>query len=205
MRCGFLGVCLAVVLVAASPCIGGINECAKVAVHVWPHHAGRTCDSLPPFTCCVDFNFTYEGYEFDAFPVFFDLTEYRGVEYGVAWPVSFGRALFTSCSDLTIGGIEYPGDGVSHAWFECQTSYVAVPGYLWLTADEAGYVRVVSHPVGSAGPGIYVLNCSDGLSEPLFNFRAGVCGAIGEDPCMPTDPDATEPGTWGGVKSLFAD
>jgi hypothetical protein len=174
----------------------------SVAVHVMPHSAARSCDDLPAIAGCGDIVTTFAGSDFDAFPVFYKLREYKGVEYGMTWPEVFGTAAFTSCSDLAIGSITHPGDGVSQVWIECQASAVAIPGWLWLYADGPGLIRVVEHPVGSEGPGIYILDCSDRLTNPIpCVFGAGVSGAVGEDPCY----DGTEATTWGDIKRIFAE
>jgi len=169
-----------VVLLAFSLCWAGDNSAAKVAVHVKVHNAKQTCQSLPSISECSDITITYEGSDFDFFPVFFNLTEYVGVEYGVTWPSWSYSCAFTSCSDLVIGSIEWPGDGISQAWTECQYGAVAIPGWGWLYADSAGLVSIVEHPRSEV---IKVLDCNGGIDGPMDSFRAGVYGATGDDPC----------------------
>jgi hypothetical protein len=167
----------------------------KVAIHVEPH-TSRTCTkSFPVIAGCGDIRTTEASIDVDAFPVYFDLTEYQGAEYGMAWQGMYSCA-FTGCSDLSIGGIEWPGDGVSHAWTTCQMGPVAVPGWGWIY--DYGMVSVVPHPetceisYGDCG-GIIV-------AGPRCNFVAGIGGWFGDDPCEPT---ATKPASWGSIKAMF--
>jgi uncharacterized repeat protein (TIGR01451 family) len=171
----------------------------KVAVHVMEHDAHRTCASgLPAITACRDINTTLEAYSLDAFPVFFDMTEYLGLEYGLAWCDSgpCEDALFTSCSDLAIGDIEQSGDGISQTWFSCQSG-PAVPGWAWIYASGPSLVCTVPHPVSFS---LSVLGCSEDLGTPMCNFCAGVYGEIGDDPCQPT---SVQPTSWGAIKAMF--
>jgi hypothetical protein len=129
--------------------------------------------------------------------IMFDLVEYLGTEYGMCWPQWTYSAAFTSCSDLVIGAIAWPGDGASHTWTSCQPRPVAVSSFLWLYADGPGMICPCPHPVSGVNQ---VLDCSEGLDDPICLFCAGVYGAVGDDPC---DPTGTEPSTWGGIKALF--
>jgi hypothetical protein len=179
----------------------GSNPSAKVAIHVRAHAAKQTCQNLPTISECSDIVTTYEGSSFDFFPVFFNLTEYVGFEYGVTWPSWTYSCAFTSCSDLVIGGIEWPGDGVSQAWTECQSGAVAIPGWGWLDADSAGLVCVVDHPGSQV---IKVLDCNQSVDEPVDNFCAGVYGATGDDPCQGRGGDGPEgDGTSGGIRGYY--
>lgn len=102
MRVFFL-VLLALTLGSSTVAVCGDNPAAKVAVHVKAHNAKQTCQSLPGISECSDITSTYEGSSFDFFPVFFNLTEYLGVEYAVTWPNWTYSCAFTSCSDLVMG------------------------------------------------------------------------------------------------------
>ena len=199
MRLAITIMVITLVVAVALPCFAGNNPTAYVAVHVKIHAAKQSCESLPAVSDCNDITTTYGGSSIDAFPVFYSLTEYKGFEYGMMWPEwSYGGA-FTNCADLVIGDIVDPGDGISHSWLVCQEAGVGIPGWLWLYADGAGDVCVVNHPVGSVGPGIYILDCAEGLDNPLYSFCAGVYGATGEDPC----DIATEASTWSEIKNIF--
>jgi hypothetical protein len=172
------------------------NPDVKVATHVRSHNSKAGCD-IGTVLNCADIVTTEPGYSVDAFPVFFDLNEYLGCEYGLCWPAWTYSATFTSCSDLVIGGIQWPGDGASHAWLNCQPGPVAVPSFVWLYADGPGMVCPCPHPVSEE---INVLSCAEELDEPMCIFCAGVYGMIGDDPCEPT---RTEPRSWGSIKAMF--
>jgi hypothetical protein len=192
---------IAIIMVSAllisGSAFAGANPDAKVAVHVEPH-ASRTCvKSFPVITGCADIITTEAGPEVDAFPVFFDLVEYQGFDYGLAWPGSYSCS-FTSCSDLAIGTIVWPGDGISHAWYSCQPGPVGICGWGWIYGS--GLVTVVEHPTAGL---INVGDCSGQLDVPGCPYAAGIDGYIGDDPCVPCDPTGQEQETWGSIKSLF--
>jgi hypothetical protein len=172
----------------------GINPDVKVAVHVEPH-ASRSCTkSFPVVTNCGDITTTEPGPDVDAFPVFYDLVEYQGFDYGMAWP-GFYSCVFTSCSDLSIGTILLPGDGISHAWTACMTGPVAMPGWGWIW--DYGMICVVAHP-DAGGPNVG--DCDGEMNTPKCNFCAGIGGYFGDDPCQPT---RTKPTSWGAIKAIF--
>ena len=181
-------------LLVAGTALAGVNWEAKAAVHVIPH-ASRTCTkSFPVITGCEDIITTEPTPDVDAFPVFYDLIEYQGFDYGLTWPGLYSCA-FTSCSPLTIGGIVWPGDGISHAWTACQPYSVAVTGWGWIY--DYGLICIVPHPE----PGnVNVGDCSAELNQACPSC-AGIGGYIGDDPCA--NLTGTESRTWGGVKSLF--
>lgn len=182
--------------------IGGNNPNAKVAIHVKAHYAKQNCEGVPAISDSSDIITTYEGSDVDFFPVFFNLTESLGVEYGVDWPDWAYSCAFTSCSDLVIGDIEWPDDGISHTWTDCQSGSVVIPGWGWLQADSAGTICVVDHPDAEA---VSVLDCSEGIDVPLGNFCAGVYGATGDDPCGGRGGDGQEGGgTSGGIRGYYS-
>ena len=193
-RCLIGGFVLVVILAAST--FAGTNTSAKVAVHAVPH-ASRSCTkSFPTITACQDISYSEQAMDVDCFPVFFDLAEYQGFDYGLTWPGLY-TCVFTSCSDLTIGGIVSPGEGVSHAWTVCQDAQVAVTGWAWIV--DVGLVCVVAHPeIGTINIG----DCQDptGIDQPVGNYCAGIGGEPGQDPCQPT---AIEASTWGAIKSMF--
>jgi hypothetical protein len=156
----------------------GSNPDAKVAVHVRTHNAKAGCD-YGVIESCSDIVTTIPDMSVDAFPVFFDLTEYTRVEFGLAWPDSWSSALWTACSDLSSRGIEHPGEGAISIWETCRTG-AAVPGYAWLYACTPGLVCVCPHPETGK---IWVVDCSSAVNEPILNFCAGVYGAEGDCPC----------------------
>ena len=81
-----LVIAFALVVTLSSLTFAGSNPSAKAAVHVQVHSAKQGCANLPAITGCADIVTTYPGFSFAAFPVFFDLTEFVGVEYGLCWP-----------------------------------------------------------------------------------------------------------------------
>jgi hypothetical protein len=188
---------LILTLALSGVALAGHNPNAKAAVHVRPHSAKLGCD-YGTINTCDDLIVTEPGHDVDVFPVFFDLNEFLGCEYGMWWPDWTYSGAFSNCADLVIGDIIWPGDGASHTWLTCQTGlWVCVPSYIWLYADGPGMVCVVPHPVGGA---IRVLDCAEGLDEPFATFCAGVYGVIGDDPCPPV---GTSLGTWGEIKGVF--
>ena len=189
-----LVVTVALTLILSVCAFAGNNPEAKVAVHLQDAGSVSKCAKVPTIADCGDIITTHPATSVDAFPVFFDLVEYQGFDYGMSWPGLY-TTVFTSCSDLTIGGIVATGDGVSHAWTACQYGTVAMPGWAWIY--DYGIVCVVPHPE-AGGPTIG--DCRGGLDGVICNFCAGIGGYIGDDPCLPT---ATEPSTWGGIKGMF--
>ncbi len=132
-------------MVMASLALAGNNTAAKVAVHVRPHNAKLACN-VGVINGCADIITTEPGFSVDAFPVFYDLTEFKGVQYGLMWPAWTYSAAFTSCSDLVIGIVDWPGSGAAHTWFDCQAAPVAVPSFVWLYADGPGLICPIGHP-----------------------------------------------------------
>ena len=193
-----LVICLGLVIVLSSFAYGGNNPQAKVAVHVQAHSGEQGCGDLPAITGCADIQTTYPGFSFDAFPVFFDLAEYLGLEYGMCWPAWTYSAVFSGCHDVIVGDIERPGDGVSQMWNECAPGPVAVPGWIWLYADGPGQITVCPYP--AAGK-VKVFDCTQGNDPPMSFYSAGVFGESGDDdPCLLTITEAT---TWGAIKGIF--
>ena len=189
-----LVIALALTLALSALAFAGNNPDAKVAVHVRAHNAKAGCTVA--ITGCADIVTTEPSYSIDAFPVFFDLAEFQGCEYGLCWPAWTYSAAFTNCATFVIGSIAWPGDGASHTWTECAAG-VMVPSFVWLYADAPRMLCVCPHPVSG---GIFVLDCAEGVDSPGCNFCAGVYGLVGDDPCEPT---GTEPSSWGEIKGLF--
>ncbi len=192
-----LAIALALTLVLSVAATAGMNPAAKVAMHVKAHNAKQSCATLPVIEDCSGILTTYGGYSFDGFPVFFDLVGVTFCEYSLTWPAWTYSCAFTNCADLVIGGIAWPGDGISHAWTECHYVPAIIPGWGWWYADDAGMVCPIPH-TGSGFLG--VIDCDFIEDGAICVFCAGVFGAIGDDPCAPT---ATEASTWGGIKSMF--
>ena len=189
-----LVVAVALMLIFSASAFAGANFTAKGAVHV-EVHASRTCTKgYVTIDACVDIVFEISSPDADCFPVFYDLVEYQGFDYGLTWPGMYSCA-FNSCSDLAIGTILWPGDGISHAWYVCQPGPVSVPGWGWIY--DYGMVCLVPHPT-AGGPNVG--DCSGELDVPICYSCAGIGGYVGDDPCRPT---GTEQSTWGNIKSMF--
>jgi hypothetical protein len=175
----------------------GQNPNAKLAIHVKDHDSEQDCGNLTIVEHCDDVVSTYPGYSFDLMPVFFDLNGVISCEYGLTWPLWTYDCLYTSCSDLTIGSIDQPGDGISQAWNECQTGYTIIPGWGWFHATSPGRICPVQNPQ-QGYLGIY--DCDYGLDEFQMTFCAGVNGAEGDDLC---EAYGTERSTWGSLKYML--
>jgi hypothetical protein len=187
-------IALVLSVVGATAFAGQNAGLGKAAVHVLDH-ASRTCTkSFPTITGCSDIQTELAGPDADCFPVFFDLVEYQGFDYGMTWPGMYTCA-FTSCSDLAIGTIQSPGDGISHAWYVCQAGPVAITGWGWIY--DYGAVCLTAHPT-AGGPNIG--DCAGALDMPVRTFCAGIGGEPGDDPCEPT---YIQPTTWGAIKEMF--
>jgi uncharacterized repeat protein (TIGR01451 family) len=166
--------------VLASYAHAGMNPDGKVAVHVLSHE-NRTCGkAFPVIAYCGEIVTTYgDCGDVDFFPVFFGLTGYTGVHYGLLWPGS-GSCFFTSCSDLVIGQIELSGDGIAQAWTDCHMEAAVIPGWGWIATEEPGLICVDVHPGNNT---LEIIDCNFEEESPRMSFCAGVCGEAGMDPC----------------------
>ena len=184
----------------------GGNRGFKVGVHVVPHAVRRTCSTgLPSLTSCSDIVATCYANDVDFFPVFYDLAEYRCVEYSVEWPGTYSCA-FTGCAWNNMGRIVWPAgttpvedrtDWITQCYDECQPGPVAIPGWGWIYEPGPATIRIVPN-TGSGQIGM--LDCDYFVDQPICNFAAGIGGALGEQPC---GPSVTEPKTWGAIKAIF--
>ena len=200
MRLAITIMVIALVASLTCTCVAGVNQSVKAAVHVRAHNAKQACNVT--ITGCADIVTTEAGFSVDAFPVFYDLTEFLGCQYGLTWPSAWGSASFNNCADLVIDGVTNPGEGAAHSWTACQSEPVAVPSFIWLYASGPGIIELIEYPY-SDPPGIYALDCAEGLDWPdPCMFYAGVYGATGQDPCVACEP-ATEAATWSEIKSIF--
>jgi hypothetical protein len=206
-------ICLALGVVALSAnAFAGANAAHKLAIHVKAHPTSCTVN-YPEFAVCSQIVTTWTGFgDVDVMPVFFDLAAYTLNETGLIWPeASWGSGSWVRCrGDLAVGTIQHSADqagfdpqtrGTAISWSTCQLSPASAPGYCWLTVNSPGLVWPEANPVSgdcgvvdcAAAPGPY-------YDWPIAAHCAGIGGMIGDDPCMPV---AGEPGTWGGIKSIF--
>lgn len=168
---------LAAMILPGSSTAGLNAHVAKGAVHAEPHMARTCAGGLPAIASCEDVVTTEPAADVDVFPTFYDLVEYQGFDYGLDWPGT-GSCAFTSCSDLTIADIVQPGDGISHAWYTCQSGPVSVPGWGWI--QDYGTVCLIDHP--TAG-GITVGDCQGAIDIVAVACSTGIGGSVGGDPC----------------------
>lgn len=165
-------------------CWAGTNGQTKAAIHIKDHMAKQGCSNLPPINSCYDIITTYEGLASnDIFFVFYDFSEYEGLEFSVTWPMSWGSGTFSNCADFVIGGIQVPGDIVSMTWLDCQSpaERVAIPGWTWLYPADAGRIEICESEYGP--PKIF--DCSEPQPEPdtLIYTAAGGINTPGDPPC----------------------
>ena len=188
-------------LVLGGSASAGRNPDLKIAIHVVPHE-DRSCGGpWPRITDCSEISSTYEGCDgFDVFPVFYDVSEVKRIEYGLTWPPGWGSCTFTACGgDIVTGDIVSPGDGVVHEWNECQFGWSLVPGYARFgpPAFPASVAPTSSSVTGSLG----ATDCHGEWNTPAGIASAGVCGVPGEDPCAcGCGVDAS---SWSAIKAIF--
>ena len=170
----------------AGPAEAGSNPNVKVAVHLKDHNT--TCKTLPTFTACTQMVTSRAGLgDLDAIPVFFDLTEYTVIEFGLTWPSEWLSMSWFRCrGSLAIGTIVNPGDGTAISYGLCTSSWAAAPGYGWLASNSAGTITMIPNP---ATGDIGVVDCAPSPGPyrdiPIANYYAGVGGVSGLDPCVP--------------------
>jgi len=198
-----IGIALVICSILASIAFAGMNENAKVAIHVMDYNAKRSCTKyFPAIESCSDIVTTIPDTDVHFFPVFFDFVEIQGLEYGVTW--EGGSCSFTPCTDFIIGSMENSGDGISQTWTTCKQTFAVIPGFGWITSN--GLISIVPHP-SYGGPNI--TSC-DRTAEggppaeldsipPESRGYAGTNGLQGCDPCSLS----VESTTWGQIKALF--
>jgi len=189
------------VSVLVTSVLAGGSPSGKVAIHVKAH--GTPCGAnFPVFTTCSDIRTSYQGCdEIDAVVVFFNLTEYTAVEFGLMWPQQWASGTWVQCNgDAVSGYIEMPGDGILISWSTCQRTWAAAPGYAWLLAATPGWITIVRDPA-TAFVGTTDCSSSPGPQQHwvLGTCAAGACGRFGSNPCY----EAIEPATWGTIKGMF--
>lgn len=197
-----LVIAIALTFVATAALAGG-NPAHKAAIHCKAYPITSCTKGWPSITTCSGIVYTWANLgDFEAMPVFYDLVQYSAIGFGLTWPAEWGSMAWSRCKgDLAVGGIVYPGEGTGITWTACQTSWSVVMGYGWLTASSAGSVCPIPDP---ATGDIGVVDCAASpgpyLDYPMCISCAGIGGMLGDDPCRPT---ATQPSTWGEIKSMF--
>lgn len=198
-----VAIVLALVLVASAALAGvGHNPVHKIAIHIKSHPTSCT-ENYPTFPDCVSIQHTYSGCgDIDVMPVFYDLIEFTAVEFGLTWWLDPSLSMvWTRClGDAAVGTIVQSGDGTAITWGACQHSYSVAPGYGWLsvTGQEIMYP---DHNPETLRCGVIDCQASPG---PYFDYAlqysaGGICGILGDDPCMPV---GVRQSTWGAIKVL---
>lgn len=202
-RAGLLTFALVLMLVTEAWC--GQNPNVKVTIHV-AAEATRTCEeNMPVLNGCEDaVTSLWSEHSPDVFVVFYNLTGYTLLEYGVRTYLSDWE-FEHSCSDYVImdtyeGGVL----GVAQFFGSCQPGPVAIPMWFhfwWLEWDQ---ICIVEHPsTGHISAG----DCQDpvAIDHAPYVFCVWLGGFSNPvDPCAPTEgPVALDGTTWGEVKALF--
>jgi uncharacterized repeat protein (TIGR01451 family) len=163
----------------------GNNPAVKVAIHTKAHPTSCT-KNYPTFSACNEISTTWPGTgSIDVMPVFYDLAEISGLEFGLTWPVEWYSISWVRCKgDVAMGTIRYSGEGTTILWTTCQTAWAQAPGYGWLEATGPGSVRVVPNPATNS---LGVADCQPSPG-PYYDwavgiFYAGIGGTPGLDPC----------------------
>jgi len=195
-----LVIAIALTFVFTAVAFAGGNPLTKLAVHV--KATGTTCKSVPQFATCSGIVFDYEGGgDIHVVPVFFDMTEFTVIEFGLTWPAEWLTMSWFRCKgSLAIGTITNPGDGTAISYGLCQSLTNTACGYGWLIPTGPGLIVPVPNPAtGQMG----VVDCAPSPG-PYYDVpmcvSAGGYMMPGDDPCRPT---ATEESTWGSIKSMF--
>jgi hypothetical protein len=185
MMKGLVPVCLLVLALSGAADAG--PHIPAVAVHIESHDEWDCRDRLPAVDI-DDLVTTYDGVgRIDAFVVFYNFDEARGVAFGLEWPEAWGEGSWHDCGDLRIGSIKDPGDMTSVVWQTCVTDTAPlIAGWLTLTATSPGSVGIIPSQREEA---IAILDCDridPSLSEAMISLRAGVGGLKGDSPSVLT-------------------
>jgi hypothetical protein len=219
-----------IVLILASQCLAGsakslipdtdttkINGHVKFALHLAPHGT-YTCKKQPTISIQGDIVNNLDAFSagVDAFMVVFDYDSLKVVEWGLSWPSEWGSASTFICvaNPISVGGIVNPGDGIAISWGDpaCRipnglpggnTAPFFIPAYSYLIPTGTGQIEIWDDPPTTS---IGVSSCGD-ESQAVYSYvmhvyYAGILmsgGGIYDG--GPTH--ATEPTTWGAIKSVF--
>ena len=151
------------------------NANLKVAIHVMAHTPGPR--KVPVFGSSDKLTSSYAGTgELDFVPVFYDLTGYQRLEFGLTWPAEWGSCQFTTSSgDIRAGGIIEPGDGMILGWGSCQRTWSLSAGCGRLVATGPGTICPVPNPMSKR---LGVVNCAS--PEAGFDPAQGTfCATLG--------------------------
>jgi hypothetical protein len=199
------------VLLLTTVCMGGAWKPVKMALHVTTH-ISRTCTKNAPTVTSRDDlvrTWTVGGGDMDVFFYIFQYGRFQGTDFALMWPAEWGSAVFTPCSDLAIGSIIFPGDGISLAWQQCVNVEVKGPfvncGWLWLgDPTSSGQIRIWDHPQ-HYDMHLYVGGCADSAetSNSLVQPDSVFYAAVDSIPYSGPPIYAVEATTWGSIKAVF--
>ena len=174
-------------IVAVSAVLNAEPNLPAVAVHIEKHSTWDCYDRLPDVGIDA-LRTTYDGVgKIDAFVVFYNYREAKGLSFGLDWPEAWGEGSWHDCGDMRLGNIAKPHDGTSLVWMECFADTAPlIAGWLTLTVTAPGTIEVIhSHQEGV----ISTLDCdhvAPALSEAMISLKAGAGGMKGDDPARLT-------------------
>ncbi|MGD9402871.1 MAG: hypothetical protein PVF95_11450 [bacterium] len=211
MKASAIGLIVCIIIVAfAAACFAGqtrgyqtTDVNLKMALHIKAHNAKQSCSNLPVITELGDMTRTATGAgDYDVFMVLFDYgTGFTGAEFGLSWPAEWGSGTTNHCGDFAIGGIAFPEDIISLTWSACQSSPAFAPiTWTWLAATGPGQIIMVyKYRDTPPGPILGIVDCAfqEHLAEYVY------FAAVNETPWEGEPYYATEPTTWGNIKSMF--
>jgi hypothetical protein len=204
-----------------------VNGHFKLALHV-ERHGTHTCSAknaltIASFDDIVRNLDTFDGAGIDAFLVVFDYDSITSVEYGLSWPAEWGSAESFVCvpNNLSIGSIVNPGDGMIFSWTGDPSCRIpnGQPGGNTAPFFVTSFTYVV--PTGAGE--IVIRDDPDFENPPTFDGKTAVTSCGGDSTRIPSYPEyvydagiqmptgiyegpprfATEPSTWGAIKSIF--
>ena len=92
------------------------SEIPVVAVHLEEHSAWDCAGSMPDVGIDA-LRTSYEGVgKIDAFVVFYNYGEAKGLSFGLDWPEAWGEGSWHDCGDMRLGSIVNPHDGTRIVW-----------------------------------------------------------------------------------------
>jgi hypothetical protein len=180
---------LALAILAVAPvALTAGTDLPAVALHIEKHGTWNCSTGLPDVEA-ANLMTTYEGVgRIDAFVVFYNFNEAKGLSFRLAWPATWGEASWHDCGDLRLGTITHPGDATSIVWKGCLKDTVPmIAGWLTVTVTTPGKIEVL--PADKEGV-VALLDCNEvapALSEVIICLKGGAGGAKGDDPRMMTD------------------
>jgi hypothetical protein len=201
----------------------GVNSNMKFALHL-ANHAVHTCTknvvSITDTSQIVRNVDTWITDGLDVFMVVFDYDSLSEIEYGLTWPAEWGTASTKVCVSgaITVDGIVDSGDGIAFAWASDETytgckiptghpggnsAPFLVPSYSWIVPTGAGIIQITAEPSTNNIGGVECRWPAEGRGFEFVTkvYYAGTLQS--SDPYSGPPEFATEPTTWGSIKSMF--